>query len=303
MSNFSIAYKDLLNKSMIAEDLLLEQQIIDRPIRGRFRFHQKVIKELSTHFQNSSLTEFKQKYSFHQFAFSLVELYELTYILENLALFYHPLSDISKGYVKNSLNKVLAGPEFAINENPPNNGARNYQFELRMASAFDIDLYNALAFAEHPDITLTVNNRCYSIECKRLFSVSLNTVKQNITKAIDQLEKYRGRNFAGIIGLDLSRIIDGGSFLLNAENRSHASLILQNGLKNYLDFLLQEAPEILQSSERGFVIALLLNSSNVYILEDPKEIGWVQYSVLCDLNQSTSHILKSDFCNLIKTYN
>jgi hypothetical protein len=107
------------------------------------------------------------------------------------------------------LEACLKGPFMPNDEDSNSNWARNIQFELFLASTLWWAGFQPV-FGE-PDLKCQVGNRWFFFACKRLFSTSPQTLRDNIDKAAKQIRKSRSTappGTRGILAISLSRILN-----------------------------------------------------------------------------------------------
>lgn len=161
------------------------------------------------------------------------------------------------------LKKVLGGAELSRNDNPKA-GARNFQFELRIASYFlqagyEVDL------SQQSDLVVQLPEYTLYVECKRLSSPK--KVKQRAQEALTQLrhrflENRRSSKCFGLAVFDVSKILYPGQGisifpgslvarehileLLNDFNDTHSLELIFRQEKNILAVWLQVLTPVIQ---------------------------------------------------------
>lgn len=271
-----ITYRDLTNKSKNVEDLLLSKGILTSPIVGRYKYYQKLVSELSLHWEAQTIDRFWKTISGDKMGFASKELHELSDILENIALTYDDLSEESKTFIKNKIPTILSGTNFTVDETPNNSAARNYQFELRLASKFVTAQYKNISFAEHPDLLVTVESRPYAFECKRILGNPEKKISSNIEAAIDQLRTNSNAYYSGVVAVDLSPQYEQGKNWLVSKSREEANKIALDSLEQVANSIYRRMSKIKRSAEDGILVGIILNLSTVYVISSNNELGWLQ---------------------------
>lgn len=271
-----ITYRELVNKSQKVEKLLLEKGIIDFPIKGRFKYYQNMISSLRDNWEAKTLNQFWNSFKGDEMGFALKELQELSDIFGEVTNFYDSLSAVSKKFVKEKIPIILSGTNFTVDENSANSAARNYQFELRLASKFIHAQYKQIDFAEHPDLLVTVDNKPYAFECKRILGNPENKIQSNIETGLKQLEKNKDKYFSGVIALDLSPQYEQGKNWLIARTREDANSIALDSLEKVANTIHSRIYKVREAATNGYLAGIILNLSTVYVISSNNELGWVQ---------------------------
>lgn len=280
-----ITYRDLTNKSKNIEALLLGKGILTSPIVGRYKFYQKVISDLRDNWEAQTIDQFWKKYNGDKMGFALKELYELSDILENIALTYDDLSEESKTFIKNKVPIILSGTNFTVDETPNNSAARNYQFELRLASKFITAKYKNISFAEHPDLLVNVDSRPYAFECKRILGNPEKKISSNVGAAIEQLRTNKNTFYSGVVAVDLSPQYEQGKNWLVCKSREEANKIALDSLEQVVTTIYRRISKVREAAEEGILVGIILNLSTVYVISSNHELGWLQEIGFLLLNQ------------------
>ncbi len=281
-----ITYRDLTNKSKKIESLLLGNSILTSPIVGRYKYYQKLVCELSDNWEAQTMDQFWKKFSGDKMGFALKELHELSDILENIALTYDDLSEESKTFIKNKIPIILSGTNFTADETQKNSAARNYQFELRLASKFVTAQYKNISFAEHPDFLIIVESRPYAFECKRILGNPENKISSNIEDAIDQL-RTSDAYYSGVVAVDLSPQYEQGKNWLVSKSREEANKIALDSLEQVVTTIYRRMSKVKRAAEDGVLVGIILNLSTVYVISSTNELGWLQEIGVLLLNKES----------------
>lgn len=299
-------YQELYDRSRIAYLTLKEYGIINSSTKGRFIEYRRILSEYRNAHAQYKKEKFIDKYSKDKFAFAFKELLELTDIITALFSIYDSFSDKNKLALRKKVKLTLSGPIFPKHENYKNNNARNFQFELRLATQLIKDGYKDLIFGENPDLSVIINKRCYILECKRIFGKSPRAVRSNIIKAIKQLNRYKNNFFGKIIALDLSpQFVIGHDFVGGTSINALDNFILSE-LKEYMIYLRYNIPELNKAARDNSLVALILNISAVYVLfghfglASTFEGGAIEETSILAFNNENlrANIFGMDFANL-----
>lgn len=271
-----ITYRNLVDKSIKVEKLLLENKIIDSPIKGRFKRYQGMVSSLRDSWEAKTMDQFWKSSKGDELGFALKELHELSDILEQIMASFDSLSDTSKKFIKEKMPIILSGTNFTVDENSANSAARNYQFELRLASKFAQAKYKNIAFAEHPDLLVTVESKPYAYECKRIFGNPETKIQSNIETGLKQLERNKDSYFSGVVALDLSPQYELGKNWLIAKSREEANTIALDSLEKVANTIHSRIYKVREAATNGYLAGIILNLSTVYVISSNNEFGWVQ---------------------------
>src|SRR3989338_5558865 len=298
-----ITYSQLVEKSIFVENQLIGKKYINHPIQGRFKHYQKIISLLRDNWEANTMDKFWIAFKMEDTGFALKELFEITTILEQVLVIYDSISKESKKYINEKLLTILSGPNFTIDETSKNSAARNYQFELRLASKMIEAQYKKISFAEHPDLLIEEKMRPYSFECKRILGNPERKIPSNIVEAIHQLENYKKGNYAGIVAVDLSPQFEQGKNWLKSKSREEANKFTLNQIESVAWTVYNRVYKVKEAAERGYLVGILLNLSTVYILTGNNEMGWIQEMGILILNKENPDKglhFSEDFNNLQK---
>lgn len=295
-----LIYQELFERSEKTLSTLIEYGILNNPAKGRFIEYKRILNEFRDAQANKNDTMFRKKYSIDKAIFAFKELLELTDILEPMLSIYNSLSKENKSAIKNKIKIIFSGPIFPENENIKNNIARNYQFEIRLASKLIKVGYNNISFERNPDITITVNGRVYFFECKRIFGVAQRAVGSNVLKAIKQLKNNNNKYFCGIVALDISPQFVKGHDFIGGTSVSAVSNFLKSELTKYIFNLRERIKEINKAAKENNIVVLLLNISALYVLFDYSETGGIEETTILAFNKENirAGIFGMDFSKL-----
>lgn len=230
---------------------------------------------------------------------SLTQLMELEFIYDKLI----KPRIIDANALKPRVKKIIMAPLLPINEDKNTNEPRNILFELILLGEFLTHGFNAKIqrdVSSHPDIEVTVNNRSYSIECKRIFK--LKTFVRNFNHAKAQLENYvlnKQKDNYGIIAINVARVFNRGDKLLAAQGEMNAN----NKALDELEFLFKQFENQLHNKYNLKIPALFLHLSTPVVLDKQKPfLAWGHYLAPCELSNSSQislfHLIRSDFSRL-----
>lgn len=173
-------------------------------------------------FKNSQDERFKSKTDW--LLYVLREVDELMWILKGFK------THVPNGLV-GRLKDLVSGSDFAALDT--NSRARNFEFELRVASYFcqagyQVDLSTAT------DIIALKDDFAFFIECKRVASAS--QIKQRLAEAMKQLNRrmpknHLNRNAYGYVALDVTKVAYNHNGLTWGVTSEHSKDNIQNKLK------------------------------------------------------------------------
>ena len=147
--------------------------------------------------------------------YSLQDISELKQIINSIPKW-------GKKAVTEKLKRFLKGSILPSEESLENSFARNIGFELWLASLFSQKGYVSIISTYNPDLTVTVKNRKYFLECKRVYSE--NGVEGAIEDAFKQLIKQtENSDNTGVIAISISKIIPQNDLMLISRDESKAS--------------------------------------------------------------------------------
>jgi hypothetical protein len=276
MKYIKISYETLLEKSKFVKSSLLNKKIIDSSVTGRYCVYENLITQLNEARHNGQLSEFLLKYKKGEVGFALKELRELVDVFEQILVIHNDLSIDSRKNLMKKIKIILGGPNFTENETKDNNSPRNHQFELRLAAKFIQSGLTNIEFKDNPDILIDIDNKQYGCECKRIFSLSERSLIRNTIKAIRQIKTNKDNYYAGIVALDVSPQFEQGKNWLTCNSRNEADTIVLDQLEKYVKYMYNKINKIQSAAKDGYVVAIILNSSTVYLLKDFSDIGWIQ---------------------------
>jgi hypothetical protein len=156
------------------------------------------------------------------------------YDLSQLKDIYIEINDYhDRALLKDKLKKLNEGSSDPAEENPLNTIARNTQFELKLFSDLKESGVPCNLGEPRPDILVNNSRGNYAIECKRIFSDDDSKIRGNISDACKQLDLYLNENTdaTGIIAVDVTRRLTGGTKYLYAESTKGAKAQLEHDLR------------------------------------------------------------------------
>lgn len=291
-----LSYGALLEKTKEVEQKLLASGLVTKPISGRFKAYQRMIGELDDAWTQKKMADFYKKGQNDKYGFALKELREMVDIFEQLLVIYGNLSTQNKKELQNRVRQILSGPDFTVDETPANSAARNFQFELRLAAKFIQNGYHDIGFQTNPDLLISVDDRKYGFECKRILGLSERSVIENALKAIKQLDVHKDNYFGGVVAIDVSAQYEQGQKWLKSKTRDTANTYALDELQKYVQYLYNRLKQLREAASDGFVVAIWMNLSTVYVLEN-SELGWIQESgvLVLDKENPNGKIFVSDF--------
>lgn len=192
------SFQELIEMKHDFDSLLVDLDIkikLDDRIHQSFRLIELAEKERKN---DQTAKEFmKNELRRKKFYFSLLDISELKEIIK-----YSTCLD--KNILKEKIKKYIKGNILPSEETINNNEAKNIGFELSLVSKFISDGYNAVLCKDNPDILVSIENRRYFIECKRVFSES--GIESAVEDGKCQLIRTLGdNNDFGIIAISFSR--------------------------------------------------------------------------------------------------
>lgn len=257
-----LVYQKTIDEAEEVVNLLKRHKIINN-LSGRLASYLKIARMIDSSWSEEEKDKFSKKYTNGEAIFALKELIELKDILKAPLSIYPSLSKESKNGLSDKIKKILSGPEFPMGENTKNSFARNYQFELRLASRLIESGYQDIIFGENPDFVVNVKNRQYAFECKRIFGLSEKAIISNTLAAITQLKRSDNQYFGGIVALDVSPQYEKGQNWLTSTSEKSVEDYMTNELARYTFYLNKRIQELSKSASKGILLALMLNISAV----------------------------------------
>lgn len=172
-------YNEVLNKFTKAIDWIESEGLSVQ--RSRIYHYKSELGKLSKWETENSVSENVEEKGVPYWQAILYETFEIYEI-------YHSLKDILSPDIVRRLKRISKGPMFLADERvtSASNAARNYQFELLMASRFKQDGLD-VSLDEKDDFVIGFANRSIPIECKRPQSAS--QVKKRIKEGCEQIKR------------------------------------------------------------------------------------------------------------------
>jgi len=306
-----ISYGELLKKSDNCLRFLKSISLDGKALRGRFGEYKKLTKTIWDDIQNGNtggvlnLVNKKGTRNGDVAMFALKEFLEMVQIIEQVEKLYKFTTEPQKKIIVQKINAILGSVAYTKDENNSNNQARNYQFELLIASKLYISGITDITFEEHPDIMVKVGTLKYAIECKRIFGDFEAKVIRRAEEALKQISLIKNDIFCGAIAVDLSTKYEQGKNLVTGNSRESIENFAQNCLEQDLYFIYRKSPKIIKAGKKKFLIGIFGNISSIYALKDKSEMGHLNQIAVLALNKENPikaiNFLK-DFDNL-KTIN
>ncbi len=148
-------------------------------------------------------------------AFASSNTKETVYIRHAISELYD-LGVIISLYKNNVLNKeklskilpiIISGDFFKeFRKDPKPDPSRNVMFEISLLNYLHSNGFN-VEYEEGDDVRLCHDGKKYAIECKRLRSISDNTVKSNLRRAYRQLDSVKDVVDYGIVALGIEEYV------------------------------------------------------------------------------------------------
>lgn len=301
MSN-KTTYQDLILRADKLFLVLDELGIWPKSKMCRFHQYRKFVSGLDEVRLSDKLDNFlKENSKSGEALFASNQLYEIDYILEAILALRRDSSIPTQKEIDERIGYMLSGPNYTKDENEKNSLARNYQSELRLAARLFNSGYTNIQFGIHPDVLVTINNRAYAIECKRIISRNFQTIIENADLAIKQLIKYKHpKTYAGIVALDVSPFFEKGENLFKSTDEHRAEDGVHAQLEIVGTIIENKSRKISEAVRAGDVCSLIMGVSCLYKLDTP-EIGWMnEYSwrVLVNPNSTMADVVLGDFKSL-----
>jgi hypothetical protein len=143
--------------------------------------------------------------------------------------------DLNTPGLRDRLEKVLAGTEELRQEAPQKGGARNFLFELVMAATLKQAGFQ-VRLDQIEDVFFNVSDRipCF-MECKRVHSQ--RRLGELISDAASQIRQHCNnsshRRACGIVAVDVSKLLNVGDRLFDAQTRDGLSSAAKQRLESY----------------------------------------------------------------------
>jgi hypothetical protein len=156
------------------------------------------------------------------------------------------------------LKRAFAGPLDTFREDSGSNQARNAMFELTMGAMAARRGLSPVLGTANPDVRFLFENRCVSMECKRVLSE--RKVIERIEEGIEQLTKSvrSGTHDVGIVAISLAKLFNPGDRIAVVPERTHPHDLLSQELYQ----LLRRAEPVLARLMRPSVTAILFYLSS-----------------------------------------
>ncbi len=111
--------------------------------------------------------------------------------------------------------------------------SRNTLFELTLLNFLHLRGYN-VKYEEGNDVILVKNGKFIAIECKRLRVISPTSIKNNLRKAYQQLEKTKAHRFLGIVAIGIEEYLFSKDEILLVESGEDAIEALSQFNKEFI---------------------------------------------------------------------
>ena len=269
-----VKYSELLRRAQSAHQFIDVIGLSSLAKSGRYQRYVKLVSDLDLALKSNQLDAHFEKYGFDKSGFALKELYELTSIIEHVGALFVRSDDEVKKQITSRVKFVLGGPMFTANETHENSRARNYQFELLMATRLLNRGYMDVRFNENPDLTVKIDNRNYAIECKRIIGDFDDLSRKRVSDAITQLHDHRNGYYGGVIALDLSQKYEQGKNWLDGKTREGVEKYALDSLQQDLGSIYGRYPKLKLAASSGLVLGVFASYSGVYVLKET-EMGWM----------------------------
>lgn len=192
------SFQELIETRQNFDSILVD---LDIKIKPDDRIHQsfKLIELAEKERENDQAAKefMKNELRRKKFYFSLLDISELKEIIK-----YSTCLD--KNIFKEKMKKYIKGSILPSEETVSNNEAKNIGFELSLVSKFLSGGYDAILCKDNPDILVSIENRRYFIECKRVFSES--GIESAVEDGKYQLNRMlKDNSDFGIIAISFSR--------------------------------------------------------------------------------------------------
>jgi len=219
------------------------------------------------------------------------ELINTIHEIDAIVKIYKSLIDIeipNDSVLKEKLKRAIGGPVDLVDENNKNNAARNYLFEVLVASRFSKPNASLnVDFVPTNDLKLNHRNESYYIECKRISSVK--KLGKNVADARDQIcstlkDEPTGQ---GLVVVDLSKIIN-PKFGISVRQYPEE---LNNHITQEIDNFVLNNHRIWQSKLNKFcksIPAIILYCSFMGVAESTNHIFTVQQWALNPMDDSSN---------------
>lgn len=191
---------------------------------------EKGLKSGEAFFKNTKQHPFES--SIDWYLYVLREVHELMWIVKGLK------RHMPKG-AEEKLRIVVGGSDFAALDS--NSQARNFQFELRIASYF-CQAGCVVDMSSETDITATIGRFAFFVECKRIGNSS--QTRKRLSEAGKQLllrmpQRHQGKLVFGCVAADITKAAFPHNGLTFAFTSDHAKRVVQEKLLktvNEIDF-------------------------------------------------------------------
>lgn len=243
-------YNEVLHKFTKAIDWIEGEGLSVQ--RSRIYHYKSELEKLSKWETESSVIENVEEKGVPYWQAILYETFEIYEI-------YHSLKDILSPDIPRRLKQISKGPIFLADElaTSSSNAARNYQFELLMASRFKEAGLN-ISLDEKDDFVIGFANGSIPIECKRPQSAS--QVNKRIKEGCSQIKQSfyglpPGSRFPGILVMGIEKLDSQHEKLLVASSVDNAKKALGERCFAFRKKYLERVQEKSLSHVGGFIVS------------------------------------------------
>jgi len=196
------------------------------------------------------------------------------------------LSELEDTVLVEKWGRLKSGSADRAEETASNSDARNTQFELMLFSDLRRAGMTAAIGNPNPDISLEINNRGYSIQCKRIFNANRHSAEQSLRAAASQLtqELRESPGRLGVIALQIDRTFTEGQKILASDDRASAIASLEG-------------------AHRMFTIGHERHLRSKDVIKSPKVAGVILYSSVAGPIGSTrlvTHMTQLDISDALQ---
>lgn len=145
----------------------------------------------------------------------------------------HKIDTENPAIIKDKLRTLLTGPIGRTKDVGFAQG-RDVLFELTLLSEFKASGLDAQLVDPNPDIRISVENRIYDVECKRLTGYTHQVFKRNLHNASKQITSNLPEAHRGVLAISVTDYITQGSGIIYGTTESDVDKTLNDLLEAFV---------------------------------------------------------------------
>lgn len=243
--------------------------------RGRHADYRRTIAALLRHFPENGWGDFSDDDHRERVCTALLESRELVSI-------YKGLSGLDEPASLGNLKHYIKGPSRPTEEqaSSSSNRARNFGFELYLNALF---AYAGLRpeYGTDADLSFTIDGLRIFVEAKRPMTQpsALTSLRAALRQLVIRLQEYEQTDRAGIVALDLSKVINPENRVMLVRDEDHLHSLMYAEDKVQMAKLFATVTKNLKRGTVGVLLhyRLLTRFESTGSLNTVKWIGWVPF--------------------------